>query len=179
MAHSVSLSPITPNQIARLIGFSDDPELIDTMGWAPFRPDEAERFVQAIETLTLPDCGDGNPTTLCIIIEKAQIPAGYVTIKGINRDKTKAEIGIAIMDRRYRSGGHGTEALQRAADYAFNTMKLGCLGLTVFPSNTRAIKAYRKVGFEAVDLLRNSWTLPDGKQVDMLLMELHKKIDQF
>ena len=49
------------------------------------------------------------------------------------------------------------------------------MGLTVFPSNARAIKAYEKVGFKTVDILKKSWTMPDGKQVDMLLMELKKK----
>jgi|GEM_PF-952744 len=171
----VYLSPITHNHITHLISFSDDPELIDTMGWHPFRCDENERFIKTIEILTLPDCGNGNPITFCIITKKNDVPIGYVTLKGVNDVKAKAEIGIAIMDRRYRSGGHGTEALTLAADYAFNTMNLVSIGLAVFPSNTRAIKAYGKVGFKTVDILINSWTMPNGKQVDMLLMELNKK----
>ena len=81
------------------------------------------------------------------------------------------------MDGRYRSGGHGTEALTLAVDYAFNTINLVNIGLTVFPSNARAIKAYGKVGFKIVDILKNSWIMPNGKQVDMLLMELHKITD--
>jgi RimJ/RimL family protein N-acetyltransferase len=62
-----------------------------------------------------------------------------------------------------------------AADYAFHTMVLFSLGLTVFPSNTRAIKAYEKVGFKIIDILKDSWTMPNGKRVDMLLMELNIK----
>ncbi len=177
MASGVYLSPITQNHITHLIGFSDDTELIDTMGWHPFRCNENERFIKTIEILTLPDCGNGDPITLSIITQKNHVPIGYVTLKGANNVKAKAEIGIAIMDRRYRSEGHGTEALKLAAGYAFNTMNLVSIGLAVFPSNTRAIKAYKKVGFKTVDILKNSWTMPNGKQVDMLLMELNNKTD--
>jgi len=166
------LSPITHNHIAHLIGFSDDPELIDTMGWHPFQCNESERFIKTIEILTLPDCGDGDPITFCIISHKNDAPIGYVTLKGIHNDKTKAEVGIAIMDSRYRSGGYGTEALKLIADHAFNTMNLTNIALTVFASNTRAIKAYEKVGFRIVDILKKAWTMPNGEKIDMLLMEL-------
>lgn len=169
----VYLSPLTDDHIAHLIGFSDDPELIDTMGWHPFRGNESERFIETIEILTLPDCGNGDPVTFCIIAHKHDVPIGYVTLKGIHNDKAKAEIGIAIMDRRYRSGGYGTEALKLAADYAFNTISLTNIALTVFPSNTRAIKAYKKVGFRTADILKKSWTMPNGEKIDMLLMELN------
>lgn len=174
MAPGVYLSPITQNHITHLIGFSDDPELVDTMGWHPFRYNETERFIKSIEVLTIPDCGNGDPITFSIISQKNSAPIGYVTLKGANDVKAKAEIGIAIMDRQYRSEGHGTEALTLAADYAFNKMNLVSISLAVFPSNTRAIRAYEKVGFVTVDVLENSWTMPNGKQVDMLLMELNK-----
>nr|WP_320193051.1 GNAT family protein [uncultured Desulfobacter sp.] len=175
MNFGVYLSPITHNHITHLIGFSDDPELIDTMGWHPFRCNESERFIKTVEILTLPDSGDGDPITFSIIAHKNDVPIGYVTLKGIHNDKSKAEIGIAIMDGRYRSGGHGTEALKLVADYAFNTMNLSTIALTVFHSNTRAIKAYEKVGFKTVDILKKSWTMPNGEKIDMLLMALNKK----
>jgi RimJ/RimL family protein N-acetyltransferase len=174
----VYLLPITHDHISHLIGFSDDPELIETMGWHPFRYNESERFIKTIEILTLPDCGNGDPVTFCIIAYKNDIPIGYVTIKGIHNDKAKAEIGIAIMDRRYRSGGYGTQALKFVADYAFNTMNLANLSLTVFPSNKRAIKAYEKVGFKTVGILKKLWTMPNGEKIDMLLMALNKEADQ-
>lgn len=174
MVSRVYLSPISQDHICHLMGFSDDPELLETMGWLPFQPDEGTRFLKTIEVVTLPDAGHGSPETFCIMTHKDHTPIGYVTLKGIDVETAKAEIGIAIMDKNYRSGGHGTEALTLSADYAFNTLHLCSLGLTVFPSNTRAIQAYKKVGFKEVDILKNAWTMPSGTQVDMLLMELNK-----
>ena len=174
MVPGVYLSPISKNHICHLMGFSDDSELLKTMGWRPFQPNEGKRFLKTIEVITLPDAGNGSPKTFCVITHSNHNPIGYVTLKGINDVTAKAEIGIAIMDRKYRSGGYGTEALTLSADYAFNTLHLFSLGLTVFPSNSRAIRAYKKVGFKEVDILKNSWTMPSGKQVNMLLMELNK-----
>jgi RimJ/RimL family protein N-acetyltransferase len=158
------------------MNLSGDPELIDTMGWHPFKNDEKERFLTAIETLTLPYCGNGQPITFSIITTKGDFPIGYVTLKGVNYEKAAAELGIAIMDSRYRSGGYGSEALTLAIDYAFNTLHVSLVGLTVFPSNIRAIRAYKKVGFEKVNILQKAWTMPNGEQVDMLLMEFRKKV---
>ena len=134
--------------ITHLIGFSDAPELIDAMGWHPFQCNERKRFIKTIEILTLPDCGDGDPITFCIIAHKNDVPIGYVTLKGIHNDKAKAEVGIAIMDSRYRSGGggYGTEALKLVADHAFNTMNLTILlSLYLLPIQERLRLTRRSV----------------------------------
>jgi len=174
MDSKVYLSPIEKSHLFKYMRLSGDPELISTMGWHPFQNDEKERFLNVVETLTLPYCGDGQPITFSIITTKDDFPIGYVTLKGINYSKAKAELGIAIMDSRYRSGGYGSNALTLATDYVFNTLQLFVIGLSVFPSNTRAIRAYEKVGFKIVDILQKAWTMPGGEQVDMLLMELKR-----
>jgi len=76
------------------------------------------------------------------------------------------------MEKGYRNRGYGTEALKLTAQYAFNELGLALLGLTVFPSNQRAIRAYEKVGFRKREILKQSWQMPSGKYADMWLMEL-------
>ena len=78
------------------------------------------------------------------------------------------------MEREYRGQGYGTEALRHVVDYAFNKLDLILIGLTVFPSNQRAIRAYEKVGFQKIEILEDSWLLPDGGYADMWLMELSR-----
>jgi len=156
------------------MSLSDDPELISTMGWRPFNTDESDRFIRTAEVMTLPYCGNGQPVTFSIITIEGDLPIGYITLKGINQDRASAELGIAIMDNLYRSGGYGTDALNLAAGYAFKDMGMKIIGLTVFPSNVRAIKAYEKIGFKTTDVLENAWRMPDGQQLDMQLMELDK-----
>jgi len=170
----IYLSTLEKEHIDLYISLSDDPELVATMGWRPFATDERERFLQWFDILTLPYL-DGGKTIVFSIISGADNKAiGYVSIAGIRETETSAEVGIAIMEKEYRGQGYGTEALRQAIEYAFNTLGLTLLGLTVFPHNRRAIRAYEKVGFQKKEVLKDSWLLPSGEYSDMWLMELSR-----
>jgi RimJ/RimL family protein N-acetyltransferase len=168
----VYLSPLQDEHIDRYMALSDDPELIATMGWRPFGPEEKERFTQFSQVLTLPNLDGGKAIVFSIINAADNKAIGYTSIKGISETEARAEVGIAIMEREYRGQGYGTEALRHVVDYAFNELRLTLLGLTVFPSNQRAIRAYEKVGFRKTEVLEDSWLLPDGEYADMWVMEL-------
>ena len=168
----VHLSPIEDEHIQHYMSLSGDPKLIATMGWEPFRPNEKDRFINFCKVLTLPNLKDSESVVFSITDTINDKAIGYISIKGINRVEGRAEVGIAIMDKKYRGKGYGIEALKQAVDYASNELGLTLLGLTVFPSNQIAIQAYKKVGFQETELLKNSWLLPNGEYADMLLMEL-------
>ena len=156
------------------MSLSDDPELIATMGWRPFGSDEKERFTRFSRVLSLPNLDDGKAIVFSIINTSDNKAIGYTSIKGIIETEARAEVGIAIMEREYRGQGYGTEALRQAVDYAFNELGLTLLGLTVFPSNQRAVRAYEKVGFRKTEVLKDSWLLPNGEYTDLWLMELSR-----
>jgi RimJ/RimL family protein N-acetyltransferase len=168
----VRLSPLQDEHIARYMALSDDQELIDTMGWTPFSPDEKERFSAFTRVLSLPNLESEKAVVFSIINTSDEKPIGYLSIKGISQGQARAEVGIAIMERDYRGQGCGTEALRLAADYAFRELGLKSLGLTVFLSNKGAIRAYEKVGFRKTATLKDAWLLPSGEYADMSLMEL-------
>ncbi len=168
----VVLSHPTDEHISRFMSLSDDPELITTMGWRPFSSGERDRFARFMRVLSLPDLRPGKAEVFSIISASDDRAIGYVSVKGISETQSRAEVGIAIMEREYRGKGYGTEALRQAIDHAFNELGLAQLGLTVFPSNHRAIRVYEKLGFRKTSLLKDSWLLPDGGSTDMWLMEL-------
>jgi len=170
----VYLSPLQDEHVNRYMALSGDSELIDTMGWKPFEPDEKERFIRFSQVLTLPDLDEGKSIVFSITNKANDEAIGYTAIKGISRTKTHAEVGIAIMEKEYRGQGYGTEALQQVVEYAFNTLDLTLLGLTVFSSNLRAIRVYEKLGFKKTIFLKNSWLLPSGEYADMWVMELSR-----
>jgi RimJ/RimL family protein N-acetyltransferase len=170
----VYLAPLEDEHIAHYISLSDDPDLIATMGWKPFEPDEKERFIQFSQVLTVPNLEGRKAIVFSIINTSNNKAIGYISIKGISKTEACAEVGIAIMDREYRGQGYGTEALRQAVDYAFNQLGLTSLGLTVFSYNQRAILAYEKVGFRKIKLLNDAWLLPNGKYADMWLMQLYR-----
>jgi len=170
----VYLSPLQDEHIDRYMALSDDPELIATMGWRPFGPEEKERFTQFSQVLTLPNLDGGKAIVFSIINAADNKAIGYTSIIGISETEARAEVGIAIMEREYRGQGYGTEALRHVVDYAFNELGLTLLGLTVFPSNQRAIRAYEKVGFRKTEILEDSWLLPGGEYADMWVMEMSR-----
>ena len=174
METRVYLSPLQDEHIDRYMALSDDPELIATMGWRPFGPDEKERFTQFSQVLTLPNLDGGKAIVFSIINAADNKAIGYTSIIGISETEARAEVGIAIMEREYRGQGYGTEALRHVVDYAFNELGLTLLGLTVFPSNQRAIRAYEKVGFRKTEILEDSWLLPGGEYADMWVMEMSR-----
>jgi len=169
----VFLSNLNQDHIYQYMSLSADPELVVTMGWEPFRNDEKDRFLQTAEVLTVPYCKNGKAITFSIINAINKKAIGYISIKGIDVVASCAEIGIAIMDQEYRGQGYGAEALRKAVDYAYNELGLTFLGLTVFTSNQKAIRAYEKVGFHKKELLKDSWLLPNGEYTDMWLMEIY------
>ena len=171
---TVHLSSLQDEHIDHYMALSDDPELIATMGWRPFGPDEKERFTQFSQVLTLPNLEGGKAIVFSIIHTSDNKAIGYTSIKGISETEARAEVGIAIMEREYRGQGYGTEALRHVVDYAFDELGLILLGLTVFPSNQRAIRAYEKVGFRKTGVLEDSWLLPNGEYADMWVMELSR-----
>jgi len=170
----VYLAPLEDEHIDHYMSLSDDPDLIATMGWRPFGPNEKERFIQCSQVLTLPNLDSDRVKVFSIICVTDDKAIGYVSVKGICETEARAEVGIAIMEREYRGQGFGTEALRQAVDYAFNKLGLKLLGLTVFPSNQRAIRAYEKTGFRKTQVLKDSWLLPSGEYTDMWLMELSR-----
>ena len=175
MNFKVYLTPIETDHIEKYIDFSEDPELISTMGWGPFKSHQKQQFIDAVSKPSLPMFCSQKSIIFSIITVNDNVPIGFISLKGIDWDSAKAELAIAICDNQYRSGGYGTESLTLVIDHAFNSLKIFSIFLSVFPSNTRAIRAYEKIGFQLVELLEKSWTMPDGEKVDMLIMSIEKK----
>ena len=168
----VYLTPFDDKHVTRYMQLSDDPELVLTMGWRPFHVEDKERFLQTMRVLTLPYCGNSPVISFSISCAEEDKPIGYICLKGINQNNSSVELGIAIIEKEYRSQGYGTEALKLAVRHAFDMLGLELIGLTVSPFNHRAIKAYEKVGFKKRGILEKSWLLASGDYIDMWLMEL-------
>ncbi len=170
----VYLAELQDEHIDYYMKLSSDPELIATMGWKPFLPEDKERFALFLRILSLPNLDNGLSIVRSIVSAADNKAIGFASIKGISEAECRAEVGIAIMERECRGKGYGTEALRQVVDYAFNDLGLVCLGLTVFPFNQRAIRSYEKVGFRKTAFLGKAWLLPNGDYADMWAMEMSR-----
>ena len=73
------------------------------------------------------------------------------------------------MDREHIGAGCGTDAQRALLNFAFNSVGLQRIWLTVFVSNARAIRSYEKLGFQREGVMRQSWRGTNGLEDSVLM----------
>lgn len=101
----------------------------------------------------------------------AAVLIGSVELRGFSAEARHCEVGILIGDRAYRGGGYGTEAMRLACRFAFEEMGLERVWLYTDEFNTRAQRAYRKIGFVEEGRMRRHAYL-GGRYYDVITMGL-------
>lgn len=77
-----------------------------------------------------------------------------------------------FISERWQGQGIGSEAIRAVVDHLFKTLAHHRITIDPAAHNQRAIRAYQRVGFRQVGLLRDYERGPDGRFHDGLLMEL-------
>jgi RimJ/RimL family protein N-acetyltransferase len=90
---------------------------------------------------------------------------GRIEYEGLKLRQRTAELSILIGERDAWSMGYGSEAIVLLLDWLFNDRGARRVWLEVFAWNTRAQRAYEKVGFVREGTLRETW-LMDGQWHD-------------
>jgi diamine N-acetyltransferase len=90
---------------------------------------------------------DNNRRKDCVI-EYQGIAVGVIGLLQIDRENSKAEYYITIGNKNYKNKGIATKATYAILDYAFKSLKLHKVYLTVDSENIAAIKLYKKMGFK-------------------------------
>jgi RimJ/RimL family protein N-acetyltransferase len=103
------------------------------------------------------------------------MPIGYSVLKGMNAELAAAEVGVAVLEQKYREYGRGRLALKSTVEYGFQKINLRTIGATILLSNTVSINMCKRVGFREKEVLPRSWTMPDGEVVDMVWMEITRE----
>lgn len=134
-----------------VVGWYRDPELgrLTRYHSAPMSPEEVERFFRG--RLLADDA-------LAYAIE--ELPSrrliGFTTFSGLDPENGSVLFHITIGERDAWNRGLGTEATELMLGHAFERLGLHRVGLSVFSYNTRAIRAYEKVGFRHEGRLREA-----------------------
>src|SRR5205085_9595439 len=116
--------------------------------------------------------GLDEPDATAFAVEVDGAFAGVITASE-ERDPDCRHAGIEIfLAEAYRGRGYGSEAIRGLARHLFG--ECGHHRLTIDPAlaNRRAIRAYERVGFRSVGVMRDYERGPDGSWHDGLLMDL-------
>lgn len=76
---------------------------------------------------------------------------GNIKYEPIDYKSKTAEMGILIGNKDYRGIGTASEVIIASGNYLFNHFGIEFLTLGVDSKNLKAIKSYRKIGFEVIN----------------------------
>jgi diamine N-acetyltransferase len=110
-------------------------------------------------------------TQVLFAIRKVYAPEiiGFAVLRNIQPVHRSAELGIRIGAEGERGKGLGTRAVALMLKYAWNSLNLQRVSLSVLAHNTRAIASYTTAGFVMEGVLRQAAFI-DGKWCDMAIM---------
>jgi RimJ/RimL family protein N-acetyltransferase len=94
---------------------------------------------------------------------------GSCQLLNIAPQHRSAELQIRIGEPAFRGRGLGTQAVRQLLQFGFEDLRLHRIALTVRADNERAIRSYRKCGFEVEGRLRDAAFI-EGRHVDLLCM---------
>ena len=140
----VTLRPWRLDDLPVLRRWHDDGEVMQYWG---------ERLPVVVEGEFQADLAPGGRFTtfeqngyFCICDETGR-PIGRIDYEGFRPQSRHAELGIFIGEKDAWNRGYGPEAIVLLLNWLFNHQGLHRVWLTVMVSNTRAQRAYEKVGF--------------------------------
>ncbi|HSP56164.1 MAG TPA: GNAT family protein [Dehalococcoidia bacterium] len=108
------------------------------------------------------------------MIETAGTPVGTLRLVEIDSHHRRAELAISIGEPDHWGRGLGTDAIQRALQFAFGDLGLRRVSLITDADNARGIRCYEKCGFVREGVLR-AHRLRHGQPLDMLTMAVLKE----
>jgi aminoglycoside 6'-N-acetyltransferase len=155
----VALRPVNPDDAAVLTDILADPTVVPW--WGSFDAEKLRR-----------DIIEPPPEIASFVIEVEGSVAGFIQYREENEpDYRHAGIDIA-MGSSWQGRGIGPDAIRALARHPFE--ERGHHRLTIDPAtaNERAIRAYERVGFRRVGVMRAYERGPDGVWRDGLLMDL-------
>jgi aminoglycoside 6'-N-acetyltransferase len=159
LGRTLALRPVSAADAAPLAGILADPTV--SLWWGTF---DAEKLRN--------DVLEPPPGVASFVIEVEGSVAGLIQYSEENDpDYRHAGIDIA-MGSSWQGRGIGPDAIRTLARHLFE--ERGHHRLTIDPAvaNDRAIRAYERVGFRPVGVMRAYERGPDGQWHDGLLMDL-------
>jgi aminoglycoside 6'-N-acetyltransferase len=155
---NVILRPLRVEDVERVVEIQAEPGVARWWG----APDEAD----------LNRLARGRGEENALVIESENEIVGLIQFAE-ETDPEFRHAGIDLfLSERHQGRGLGTDAIRTLAYYLIE--ERGHHRLTIDPAadNAVAIRAYEKVGFRPVGVLREYWRAPDGTWRDGLLMDL-------
>lgn len=161
LGEKIILGPFEKD-MKKFLKWINDSEIINNI--SIFRPiaeiNEEEWYNQTIK--------DENIICFAIKIKETNEFIGDVMLQ-LNWKDRFAILGILIGEKNYWNKGFGTETVELATKYAFETLNLHRVELSVYSFNERAKRCYIKAGFIEEGIKKEAYFV-NGKYWDVIMM---------
>lgn len=101
------------------------------------------------------------------IFDEEGTPVGSLSIKRIDREASRCEIGIILQSDAYKNQGYGTEAMRQAIRYAAEDLGLRLIYADTMGSNARMQHILDKLGFRLIERIPRVYDM-GGRMEDKL-----------
>lgn len=166
MGDKVMLREYRPDDAAAIRAWANDLETVRYLSsryWMPQTQADASDFVDHAMRAGV------NGAYFVIASPEDERYLGQVDLFTINWRLRSAEMGIVMGAEALRGQGYGTQAVKLLLDYAFGMLGLERVELEVAAENERAIRCYKRAGFQVEGVKRHAFMV-DGRYSDLTVM---------
>jgi aminoglycoside 6'-N-acetyltransferase len=153
-----TLRPVTDEDVATLARILAEP---DVSRWWP-RYDEERVRNELIE---------GPDTSVFAVEHDGEVVGAILYVEEPSPDYRHASIDV-FLHPNWHGKGLGTDAVRTLARHLIHDRGHHRLAIDPAASNDKAIRAYRRVGFQPVGVMRSYERNSDGEWQDCMLMDL-------
>lgn len=166
-SRSLTLRPAKSSDVAARLAIGSEPDDnlrlygVDPATAEPFTKDHAERWVKSLVD---------HPHAWVIESEGGAL-LGLARLDRVDLIDRRASFAIGLLQSQSIGKGMGTEAGRAVLTYAFSELNLHRVSLRVLATNERAIRSYKRCGFQVEGRERET-AFFDGVWHDDLIMGL-------
>ncbi len=164
----IVLRPLIKRDIPQLLVWFNDPEVNQYLtGYLPLYEKEEEEWFERLHR--------DKQTEIVLAIETKK--GNFIGNIGLHRIRWTdgfATLGITIGNKHYWGQNYGSDAIMTILKYAFNTLNLRKICLSVLEFNQRAYRCYYKCGFREEGRKKKQY-FKNGRYVDEIQMAIFKR----
>ncbi|HZQ97713.1 MAG TPA: GNAT family protein [Chloroflexota bacterium] len=144
----VSLRGVEKEDLEQIREWLTDPELLHLLGARPMP-------LGNVEADKLPELFRLREGRVLAITSKDKGLVGLIAVGNFHEFNRTAQVLVLVGDRGEWNRGYGTDALRSVTRFVFEDLNLNCLEAHIPEFNTRAVRAFAKVGFQQEGKLRS------------------------
>jgi len=162
----IFLRALEPSDVELLYQWENDPEIWQiSQTLTPYSKYTLKQFVDSAQE----DIFSAKQVRFMINILNTKQTVGILDVFDIDFINSRAGIGILI-DKNFRNQEFGTEAIELAVTYLFNTLHLHQVYCNIVSNNTISLKLFEKCGFSVIGI-KKEWRKTQQGFEDVVMLQ--------